>query len=553
MISGHIRVKAQKKILYAAVLATLLITPRITLDSINITKLFVLSIFGFMLAVPFFFQVRSVSCELKRILFIPATMFFISLLASFLFNGASWDQLYGDYGRNTGFLAYACLLVFLLVTASVSSRSFGQKILAALMLVTVANVLYGGIQHFGLDPIDWQNPYNPITGTLGNPNFTSSLIGIGAVSGLSFLVGNISAITRIFLSFFVVGAILLIYLSDASQGIFVFLAGSILIYFYRFIRDKKPFLRYLFGLMVTASVLIGILGILQRGPLAGLFYQDSVTYRGDYWRAGWKMTLENPIFGVGLDNYGDYYRASRTLEAALRRGPDITSNSAHNVFLDISSFGGFPLLIAYLLIVFLAIRSGYRLLKRSKQYDFVAVGLSAAYLGYLLQSVVSINQLGLAIWGWVLPGAIIGYEINSRDSTERAHEVHETARDQRLPAKATLLSFLGMLAGFLIVIGPVQKDAAFHDALSKQSASAILEATLSWPRNVYYLEFASRIFAENEMNKNALNLSKLAVSHNPRNFRSWEAIYENPISTLADKKRALARMRELDPFNFNLK
>jgi O-antigen ligase len=67
------------------------------------------------------------------------------------------------------------------------------------------------------------------------------------------------------------------------------------------------------------------------------------------------MTIDNPIFGVGLDSYGDWYRRSRTIEATLRRGPDVTSNAAHNAFLDISSYGGFPLVLIYIVLIILVI------------------------------------------------------------------------------------------------------------------------------------------------------------------------------------------------------
>ena len=87
------------------------------------------------------------------------------------------------------------------------------------------------------------------------------------------------------------------------------------------------------------------------------------------------MTIDHPFTGVGLDSYGDWYRVSRTLAATLRRGPDITSNAAHNVFLDFSSNGGFPLLIAYLLILGLSLVSAIRVVRRTNGFDFIHAGL----------------------------------------------------------------------------------------------------------------------------------------------------------------------------------
>jgi O-antigen ligase len=84
--------------------------------------------------------------------------------------------------------------------------------------------------------------------------------------------------------------------------------------------------------------------------------------------------VDNPIFGVGLDSYGDWYRRSRTIEATLRRGPDVTSNAAHNVFLDISAYGGFPLVLIYIALMVLVIVSAVKVIKDHRALTLVLLG-----------------------------------------------------------------------------------------------------------------------------------------------------------------------------------
>ena len=55
-----------------------------------------------------------------------------------------------------------------------------------------------------------------------------------------------------------------------------------------------------------------------------------------------------------------------------------------------------------------------RVVKRSERFDAYFVSLVGAWVAYQTQSFISINQIGLAIWGWILSGLIIGYEINTR-------------------------------------------------------------------------------------------------------------------------------------------
>jgi O-antigen ligase len=125
-----------------------------------------------------------------------------------------------------------------------------------------------------------------------------------------------------------------------------------------------------------------VLDILQKSPWSSILYKESVTFRGDFWRAGWKMTVDNPVFGVGLDGYRDHYRASRDVVTALRPGSDAMTDSAHNVFLDISSGGGFPLLIIYVFLL------GLRFFLQSKLFagarDLMLHSLQSWVHGWLI-------------------------------------------------------------------------------------------------------------------------------------------------------------------------
>ena len=126
------------------------------------------------------------------------------------------------------------------------------------------------------------------------------------------------------------------------------------------------------------------------------------------------MTTDNPITGIGLDGFRDSYHRYRDISAATR-DPWARVTSAHNVFLDISSYGGFPLLTIYFTLMALVIVSAIKVVNRSKAFNPVFAGLVGGWAAFQAQSIISINQIGLAIWGWVLSGLIIGYEINTRN------------------------------------------------------------------------------------------------------------------------------------------
>jgi O-antigen ligase len=548
--------RIQYLVIFCVVVMTLFVTPWMNLDPINLPKFLVLVVCGLALLGNLAPSVKRLVASEAKMLVVAVLVFVVGLLLSFFVSGAGvLPQVYGAYGRNTGLLTYLSLVVMLLGVVFVSNLGFVRKLIWALIATGMVNAVYGLAQWAELDPVDWSNPYNPIVGTLGNPNFTSAHLGITGLASFATLLGRgTSLVVRVVLFVNIGLSIFVISQSDSSQGLLVFALGATVVLYSKFVDGLKvSFIKYLYWGVTSGLGVVGVLGILNKGPLASYLYQDSVSYRGDYWRAGWKMTLDNPLFGVGLDSYGDWYRFSRTETAALRRGPDVTSNSAHSVFLDISSNGGFFLLIAYLLIIGLVIRSAVRVLRKSGGFDAVGVGLVSAWLAYLVQSIISINQLGLAIWGWVLGGAIIGYDLNKdRPNAPRAKR-KAGKRPEQVPASVVITGAVGLVTGLVVSIWPVTQDISFRDALESGDALKIESATDKFPRTGYYYIYAAQIFQENKVEDKALEMAKKAIEVNTRDFNAWKLLAANPKISESEKATAIARMKELDPFNNTLR
>jgi O-antigen ligase len=551
---GALERRIQYLVLFCVLSMTLVVTPWANLDPINLPKFVILGTCGFVAIGNVFPFLKSMIKSEARVLTYGVLLFLLVLIIAFLFGDAGmWAQVYGVYGRNTGLVAYVGLALMLESVVFVSRASFVKKLMWVLIFTGVVNAGYGLIQWSGNDPVNWNNPYDPIVGTLGNPNFVSAHLGIAGLAALALIVDRTGGWgLRLALVVDVVASLFVIAQSSSSQGLLVFALGATVILFYRFLTGFHAIVRWGYWLVVGGFSVVGVMGILNKGPLASFLYQESVTYRGDYWRAGWKMTLDNPLFGVGLDSYGDWYRFSRTEAAALRRGPDVTSNSAHNVFLDISSNGGFLLLGAYLLIIGLIVRSGWRVLRRSTSFDAIGVGLVSAWLAYLVQSIISINQLGLAIWGWVLGGAIIGYDLY-RDNPEVPRvRVKPGQRPEQVPAAVVLTRTLGLVIGFVVSVWPMTQDLSFRKALEGGDALKLESATKEFPRSNYYYVYSSQILLDNKVDDKALELARLAISSNPRDFNAWKMLVANPKLSEAERASAMVEMKKLDPFNNTL-
>jgi O-antigen ligase len=555
------KVLVGKLLSFGSVATLLIVTPSSSIDPINVPKFALLALIG---AVSLALMVRNYKEVRKsehRVLILASGLFLLALLWAFVSSEMdSWVQLFGVNGRNTGLITYVSLLALFMAAALLTNKGFEKRYSRALLVAGAASISYGLLQSFDLDPADWVNPYSPVIGFLGNPNFQSSFIGMSCVVAIALLLnlGNsrpsqLALLAYVFVGLFVISK------SDAQQGYLVFLAGLVVILgiYIWFSKQKKLLIPY-FILSFIGFIAV-TLGTLNKGFLASILYKDSVTYRGDYWRAGWNVTLDNPITGVGLDGYGDWYRRARSIEATLRRGPEVTSNAAHNVLLDLSSNGGFPLLGAYLLLLLLVLFSIVRVLRSAQGFDAYFAALVGAWVGYNAQSIISLNQIGLAIWGWILGGAIIGYsqyaEVKSENLAIRkikAKSANAMTGSKISPA-STLVVFLGILIGLGAGMPPYLASTEFRQALESGDALKVQNAAYIWPTDPSRMIQVAMTLNENKLEDQGLQVAADAVVRFPDNFGVWATLNSMNKASVEQKVEALTQMKRLDPLNPNLK
>ena len=541
-----------KLLVWALVFVTLLITPVWSLDPINPIKMLAVSAFAFMGLGVLLVNGKSLNLVRYKIPFLLISSFMVWQLVVFAVSGGEkHQQLFGTAGRNTGLVAYLAFSILFVVSVSASKMTFLNRFLVAPFVVGAASLGYGVIQALGGDPFNWVNPYSPVFGFLGNPNFQSSLLGIlGAIVFTQLLSSSVMMQIKSAYLVYLLVTLYVIKETDSQQGFLVLLIGSG-ISLGVFVNQRSKALRYSYLGLAVVGFLGVLLGTLNKGPLASLLYKDSVTYRGDYWRAGWKMTLENPVFGVGLDSYGDWYRRSRTIEATLRRGPDVTSNAAHNVFLDISAYGGFPLLLIYIALMVLVIVSAIKVIRRTQGFNAGFVGLVAGWVAFQAQSIISINQIGLAVWGWVLSGLIIGYEINTR-SAEVAVEKKvgkNATKTVQSSAGSVMGMFVGLIIGVLVGMSPYLASAKYKGALETSNPTIIQEAAYIWPLDPTRMIQVAGTLNENKLEAQGLEIALDATESFPDYYGVWASLYSMKSATDEQKAEALAQMKRLDPLN----
>jgi O-antigen ligase len=548
-------------------LSTVFVLPNV-FDPANAPKFFVLgALAGGMGAIALVFG-RKLLWYQSRWLLVASVVFLLASLNSVFQSATPLSQsIYGVYARNTGFLTYLFLLIITLGASLISDQKSFRNLSTAMFIAGGANIIYGAVVIFYGDFLSWDNPANSVIGFFGNTNFMGAFLGMFIAGALAWVFGpNLKLWQRIGLVLVSLLAFYEAIKTVAVQGIVITVAGIFIVGFY-FIRSKAKGV-WLVSFYSFAGLIVGILAILgslQKGPLAQIIYKSTVSIRGQYWHAGIEMGKANPFSGVGMDAYGDYYRFFRSIKATTTTlSPNTITDAAHNVVIDFFASGGWPLLLSYLAILLIAFIALVRVTFRSRIYDPIFVAIANVWLCYQLQSIISINQIGLAIWGWVLSGALIAYERVTRPmagTTVCSSNNHLKGKSSGRNVKMRnteqvftpqLVGGIGIAIGALLAVPPLASDMNFKsvtDPINLETIDQQLKSGYFRPTNSFQLTRAVVAFETRQAYDLAYAYARRAVEFNPNDFQSWRLLLSISKSSEAEKELAFETMKRLDPRN----
>ncbi len=549
---------AERKFLAGLIISTgvftgLVISPSVSNDPINIPKLSVLIICAAIVIGIVTAKMGAFWKLLNKKFAILLSLFFIQMVAVLIFSGAPFNQqFYGTFGRNTGFLAYFSLIAIALGASLVAEMPMLRRLALSLVLMGSVSTLYGLLQTSGNDPVKWNNPYNAVITFLGNPNFASSFLGICGIVTFAYLLGSLKNRILSLLLLMQIALILFLTLRSASQqGVLVFASGIAIVIFVYLSKHKVFSRRAILFPYVALAGTFGTLvffATLKLGPLADYIYKLSVRQRGFYWRAAREMMLSNPVFGVGLDSYGDWYFAERSANAAFHT-PLVQTNSAHNVFLDLGAAGGIPLFTINILLSVLTLLAIVRIFRRQKEFNWVFAGLLSAWIAYQAQAIISINQLGLGVWGWILMGSLIGFEYLTREAPDNPSDNQSMRRKQikQSSTSTTVGAVTGLIIGSVVAGQIFMADANFRTGLASQDANKAIAAALAHPEDLNRtLQIASAL-ASNSLIPQANELLDHIIKKNPRSFGAWELKYRITTPNSVEREKAKSKLQFLNP------
>ena len=477
--------------------------------------------------------------------------------------------LWGAYSRANGAMSYLSIII-IAITVLISTRLNNvNRIFQILALALLLNASYGYLQFSGNDFVDWVNPYNPIIGTLGNPNFSSSILGLTSLATICYATFATKSIyIRSALGILGLAGVILSYLTESIQGPLTFVAGvTIALLGSLWISNKRAIFYPLSVLVVVGGTFL-IYSMYGYGPLGATLFQYTLKLRFRYWQAAIEMMQNHPWLGVGVDSYGEYFRRSKPLALIQSNGPELMTNNAHSTPFQLGATLGVPFFLVYIALQIYVIVRFVKAFNNPTDTAKPLLGLFAVWVAFQLQSLISLDQLGLSIWGWVLGAAIIGLSFDGATSVaptvvkgpkkiERTKEVP--------PAFLKPGIAIGAIVGFMIALTPIRADLAMkaamempwsqEDETSKQTRLANLTASIKTLEHdpTYVSQAITEVYKMGKIEEGLL-LAKTGAALHPESFDSQfmavDMLEQNERWTEALPYRK--RTTELDPMNWNV-
>ena len=385
----------RRMILWALVAGIPVAFLRMADDPFNVPKLVLLTIgVACVLALRVVEILHGRSARGLGALMVPALILAVPLLLSWSLSPYRGWAILGQQARFQGLIPYVLVILLGILVADAFRERSDELAMAFLW----AGAIVGGyaiIQTIGADPFDWSlfgSPTEAISMT-GNPNFTGGFLGIVLPIGLGVVLtdrGRRRVAIRL-LGLTVVGLVV----ARSQGGWAAGVAGSAIVGGYLF-RDRFRWAQSA-GWAMAAIVAIGTVGVVF---LAMVRPDSRLTTSASLVRARWSeaafgMGSAHPLAGRGPNSFAIEGVRHRPLEDAIAFELDFTDDP-HSVPMAMFANLGLPGLVGFLGVFAWALRA----FVRNDQVSLLQVAFMGAVVAYLVQSLVSVDELILRVGLW---------------------------------------------------------------------------------------------------------------------------------------------------------
>jgi hypothetical protein len=517
----------------------LALTPWLNVDSLVIPKVVILFCAALYFLPILLFDIKNfLSNRTFKILFILSCLIIIQMVFVIITSPAPWEQqVFGKSGRGLGFITEISIIIIMLVASRYVEFDKTKILINGVLLSAFISSAYAIVQRYGYDIFDWYTRTNGIIGTLGNPNFQSAFAAIAIIPAALYFAGTTLKNKLLSILMFFTFAFT-IYICQSTQGYLVSafsLCMILLLYFWY--RHKLIFV----GISTTVFTfgLIVIAGMLNIGPLASVLYKVSIQSRGEFFRSAITGAKDNPLFGVGIDSFGDF--SSYYQNAKDATGINEYTDNAHNYFLNYAVNGGYLLALLYLALSILTIICFFRFQRTIGKFDINAASIISLWVGFQAQSMISPGTIPLLLLGFLLNGTIIGLSVWGLSN----RYIFPTLQTNLFKPFSYFLFFIA-----IIVIYPYfNVDRMQLKSLKTGDGLLAIASAKAYPESSLRYQRIGNTLLESNLLPQSLEVGRSAVEFNPNSISAWGLILANPSATIEERRRAVEEILRIDPFN----
>ena len=542
-------------------------------DPINIPKVMALVVFAFTSAVLYLALRRStpkkIETRASRIYLALYLLLAITMLITGFLGSQNYIRvLFGTTGRNNGLIYYLSALVIVLVilrlVIGINEIEYLYRILTWASLLFAA---YCVIQFLDLDPIVWNNPYNKVIGTLGNPNFSGSALAIFSVFWLYLFSRSQSKNSAVKSGMLLISLIMafLSWSTESLQGLVVIGLGFALVGYIQIRqRNSNKAIPVLFFAVTALGLVISFASFLGFGPLGNSLEQYTLKLRGWYALIGIRAMFDSPWTGVGVDSYVNAFRSSRGDDFVAQYSPTLLSNNAHSTPAQVGASFGVLVFLLYCLIHLLVLYQALQIINSRSETDRHLKGVAIIWIIVFSQSLLSIEIIGLGVMNWVLGGVILssGTSLLSKGSNETKAD-GKKKQIQRFPAWVGSIAIAAILLGSIPMVILSRENSSYrnvalfevNDQASKDwirdNFNKLTDISLLSPEQVFRI--LQNLYRADMFSEAGDTVSRLYES-SPKDALAGDLLATHYINTKQIEKEIELReeMRSLDPWNYLL-
>lgn len=491
---------------------------------------------------------------LKRKFFYLLVFFFSSLLISSITAQSKYIAFFGENLRKNGFFTYACFIVILLYAILYFDLTQIRNLYSFFFVLNFIISGYGILQILGYDFVNWSKSAG-IIGTLGNSNFAGVVYAYFTIISLGSIFFYTAFKQRLLCLFSFLLASICLLATNARQALLILIVGCFILSINLILKQNLK-MKFLFFSTSIIVGLLGLFGIFNSGPLASILYKGSISIRIYYWKAALKMFFDHPLLGVGMDHYGYYFKQYRESKYPILYGFDLTSTNAHNVYLQFFATSGVIAGVSYVLFNFYVLNAGLKSIKISSgTARSFHLNIFALWIASQLQSLVSIDFIGVAIFTWFFAGIILSFHL------KRNINMSSRMRHGKSSATKVIYQFLTVTPVLIMSLLLARVESNYlvlrngfnpSNTSSKENYLRFAKSTLKLPLldPTYKVAIANSLLDYQDFETGSKILEG-AAERNPRDLSAlWGlALYQEITGNPEKAIEIRLRIENLDPWN----